>query len=492
MKRNMRSTFGRLFNKNWVIAATLVISGASAFTSCSSDNSDNAGSIEQAHQNRKEFVAHTRATMKNLAENLNFSSWEIANEGNIRINQYVLNNPEFNKAVLNTFMQKVMQSVKPVEEGSELAEMGYQVYGTVDLLDFNYRFTMKADQTGFDVEEADDFEVILNGWNPNTQQVESGLYKMTLKSGGNTVYKFEHAMSQQPGMALVVLLPSEFQFAIASKIGGQWHDGFSGSFKNEVYVPAGVEYAQLERDSWKVSGTICSDLPMVASPEKADKTSLDFSILSDKVNHKGDVALSWKHNGRKMVDLTLKESGTEVSGIHNLDLSKFTSSASILDVIAAVLTTRSLDEAKLTLLDDLTTTISISNMVEALTVADEAATARRNYADRKTMDQYTQKLNELIKCEMTCKGINQEISMRMMTTKFGVDWWSMPSFNFADENGYVSLVELLDPETVQYGINIIDHAAEPMQQSAIVVRQLLQYVRGLVSGFQQQEQAQQQ
>ena len=61
----------------------------------------------------------------------------------------------------------------------------------------------------------------------------------------------------------------------------------------------------------------------------------------------------------------------------------------------------------------------------------------------------------------------------------------MPAFNFADENGYVSFVDMLDPESVQYGINIVDHAAEPMQQSIIVIRQLLQYVQGLVNGFQQ-------
>ena len=143
------------------------------------------------------------------------------------------------------------------------------------------------------------------------------------------------------------------------------------------------------------------------------------------------------------------------------------------------MTSRTLDEGKLTLLDDLTTTISISDMQEALQVAREAATARRNYADQKTIDQYTQKLNELVKCEMTCKGVNQEISMRLMTTKFGVDWWSMPSFNFADENGYVAFTELLDPESVQYGINIIDHAAEPMQDAIVVVRQLMQYFQKL-------------
>ena len=474
---------------NWVLAATFICS-ASVFTACSNDNSDNAGSIEQAKKNRKEFVAHTRAMLKDLAENLNFTSWNAANELNTHFNQYVLNNPGFEKAVLNAFMQKVMTSVKPVEAGSELAAMGYQMYGTVDLTDFNYRFTMNANNDGFDVEAADDFEVILNAWNPTTQQVEAGLYRLTLKSGGSTTYKFEHAMSQQPGMALVVLIPSEFQFSIADRLSGQWHDGLSGSFKNQVSVADGHEYAQLDRDTWTVAGTITSDFAGVtALGAKADQTTLDFSVVSDKVNNKGDVALSWSQNGRKMLDLALKETGDGTGGIYRLDLSQFTSSASILDVIAPILTTRNLNEAKLTLLDDLTTTLSISDMQEAVQVAREAATARRNYADQKTIDQYTQKLNELVKCEMTCKGVNQEISMRLMTTKFGVDWWSMPSFNFADENGYVAFTELLDPESVQYGINIIDHAAEPMQQSAIVVRQLLQYVQGLVSGFQQSQPA---
>ena len=474
---------------NWVLAATFIC-GASVFTSCTANDTNDNPSQEQAKKDRKEFIQHTRQNLKEMAENLNFRSWDAANELNIYFNQYVLNNPGFEKAVLATFMQKTQQSIKPVEEGSELAEMGYYSYGTVDLTDFNYRFTMNANNDGFDVEAADDFEVILNAWNPTTQQVEAGLYRLTLKSGGSTTYKFEHAMSQQPGMALVVLIPSEFQFSIADRLSGQWHDGFSGSFKNQVSVADGHEYAQLDRDTWTVAGTITSDFAGVtALGAKADQTTLDFSVVSDKVNNKGDVALSWSQNGRKMLDLALKESGDGTGGIYRLDLSQFTSSASILDVIGAIMTSRTLDEGKLTLLDDLTTTVSISDMQEALQVAREAATARRNYADQKTIDQYTQKLNELVKCEMTCKGVNQEISMRLMTTKFGVDWWSMPSFNFADENGYVAFTELLDPESVQYGINIIDHAAEPMQQSAIVVRQLLQYVQGLVSGFQQSQPA---
>ena len=469
---------------SWVLAATLVC-GASVFTSCSNDNSDNSGSIEQAKNNRKEFIQHTRATLKDLAENMNFTSWNAANTMNLRFNQHVLNNPEFEKAVLATFIQKTQQSIKPVEEGSELAEMGFYSYGTVDLTDFNYRFTMKADNTGFDVEPAEDFEVVLNGWNPATQQLGYGIYKLILKSDGDKGFKFVHASRHQLGTAFVVVMPSKFQFSISANFNGQWDEAFSGSFKNQVSVAEGHEYAEIKRDSWSVSGTLRTSLPGVAEVGfKTDETKLDFSIVSDHVNNKSDIVLSWIQNDRKMVDLELKDSGDGVSKI--FDMSQFTSSSSILDVIGAIMTSRTLDEGKLTLLDDLTTTISISDMQKAVELARESAAARRSYADRETIDQYTQQLNELVKAEITCKGVNQEIPMRLMTTKFGVDWWTMPSFNFADENGYVSFVDLLDAQSVAYGINIIDHAAAPMQQSMIVVRQLLQYVQGLVSGFQQQ------
>ena len=56
----------------------------------------------------------------------------------------------------------------------------------------------------------------------------------------------------------------------------------------------------------------------------------------------------------------------------------------------------------------------------------------------------------------------------------------MPAFKFADEEGYVPLTQLLDLESIQYGINIIDHAAEPMAGAIITVRQLLQFVQTFI------------
>ena len=44
----MRSTFGRLFNKNWVLAVTLTISCTLVLTSYSDDSSDNPVALSQS------------------------------------------------------------------------------------------------------------------------------------------------------------------------------------------------------------------------------------------------------------------------------------------------------------------------------------------------------------------------------------------------------------------------------------------------------------
>ena len=176
----------------WAMAAALIC-GATVFTSCS-DSEDNP-SQEQAKKNRKEFIKHTRENLKDIAENLNFASWDVANRINQEFNTAVLNNPEFEKAIIPLFTEKSRETIKPVEEGSELAAMGYKQYATINLTEFNYRFTMKEDGSGFDVEEADDFEMILIGYNPLTQEVETGIRKLKLQASGDSYKQLAKRLS---------------------------------------------------------------------------------------------------------------------------------------------------------------------------------------------------------------------------------------------------------------------------------------------------------
>ena len=456
---------------SWVFAAALIC-GASVFTSCT-EGSDNPA--PENAKDRKEFIKHTRENLKYLAENLNFASWEIANEINQGFNTAVLNNPEFEKAIIPLFTQKIRETVKPVEEGSELAAMGYKQYATIDLTKFNYRFTMKEDGSGFDVEAADDFEMIMNGYNPRTQQVEKGNHKLTLEASGDTYKQLAKRLGNEE-LAVVILVPSDFVFSIAANVGEKWIEGFKGVFTNAFQMSGESEFINPKTDVIGITGVLTTGV--LGSPDgqhAADATELNFTIEGNPPANESSMKFSFVHNDKSMIELGAVAKYTD----KETDFSQFTTSKSILDVLLAVTTGGSL-EGTLTLNDDLTTAISISDCGKALQLQHEMAHARRNYADQVTIEEYTQQLNELVSAKMTCKGVNQVIPMKLQTEEFGVDYWAMPAFNFADEQGYVSIIDLLDKESIEYGINIIDHAAEPMAGAIVTVRQLLQFVQTFI------------
>ena len=459
---------------NLVLAATLIC-GASVLTSCT-EGSDNPA--PENAKNRKEFIKHTRENLKYLAENLNFRSWQLINKINQEFNRTVLNNPEFEKAIIPLFTQKIRESVKDVEEGSELEAMGYKQYATIDLTEFNYRFTMKEDGSGFDVEEADDFEMIINGFNTTTQQVEKGVRKLTLKASGDTYKQLAKRLGNEE-TAVVILVPSDFEFSIASMVPGSWHEAFKGEFKNNVKMSGESEYMNPKTDVIGITGVLTTGVPESLDGQRAaDATDLYFESTNDPVANEASMKFSFGHNDKSMIELEATANYTDKE-IDLTDFSQFTTSGRILDVLVALMSGGKL-EGSLTLNDDLTTAISISDCGKAMQLQHEMAHARRNYADQATIEEYTKQLNELMSAKMTCKGVNQVIPMKLQTEKFGVDYWAMPAFNFADEKGYVPFTDLLDKESVEYGINIIDHAAEPMAGAIVTVRQLLQFVQTFI------------
>ena len=459
---------------NWVLAATFIC-GASVFTSCSANDTNDNPSQEQAKENRKEFIQHTRQNLKDIAENLNFRSWDLANKINQEFNTTVLNNPEFEKAIIPLFTEKIRESVKDVEEGSELEAMGYKKYATIDLTDFNYRFTMKDDNSGFDVEEADDFEMIINGVHPVTKEVKIGSIKLTLKASGDTYKQLAKRLGSEE-LAVVILVPSDFAFTLGGNLERGWVDGFKGAFKNNVKMSGESEYMNPKTDVIGITGVLTTGVPESLDGQRAaDATDLYFDIANDPVANESSMKFSFGHNDKSMVEL---EATSEYID-KDIDFSQLTTSGRILDVLVAMISGSNF-EGSLTLNDDLTTDFSISDCGKAMQLQHEMAHARRNYADQATIEEYTKQLNELMSAKMTCKGVNQEIPMKMQTEKFGVDYWAMPAFNFADEKGYVPITELLDKESVEYGINIVDHAAEPMAGAIVTVRQLLQFVQNFI------------
>ena len=467
---------------NWMLAV-IMICGASVFTSCTNDASDNP-SPEQPKKNRAEFIKHTRQNLKEVAENLNFSSWKVANEINNNFNQYVLANPSFGKTITTMFGQTIEQTIKPVEKGSELEQMGFKMYAILDLSAFKYRFKLDPKNELFAVEPAEDFEMIVPTVNSQTQQlVEEGV-KVSLKAGGSTYQQIMKLFSTDE-LAVVALIPTDFAFGISVKEDKVWTEVFNGSFNNEFRMRNGSGHVSLVDDAFNISGTITSFLPSVAEKGlTGDATTIHFAIGQDPAIHTAGLNLTFIHNGRTMLGLR----GVLENLNGHAQLPQFSDgNMNIAEAFTAIMAGNSLKEGVFTLIDDLTTSLTVSDCGKVLELQHAMANARRNYADKKTIDGYTQQLNELVSGTMTCKGLNQTIPMRMQTIKFGVDYWAMPALNFADENGYVALTDMLDKESVEYMVNIVDHAAGPMQQSIVTVRQFHQFVQTLISAIKERQ-----
>ena len=471
---------------NWVMAAALVCS-TSVMTSCSS--SDDNPTPDNTRK-RTEFVEHTRASLKAVASNLNFKAWNSLNYFATGFNQYIMLNDDFDKTLSRTLGEMIQKSIVPFElpEGGIPEDLpadlktDYKYVATVDLTDFNYTFT--ATTTGFDVAENDDngLEILFPNPGDNNSNIEN--ISVVIKGTGDTFFTSADRFSNDSVLVLVKF-PVQYDLAISTKSGGNWTKNVYGTIKNAVQNYADVETidgstpTNPKMEGWNIAMDLHAAIPSV------DGFDLYLAIGQDPKTHKAGLKLNYAHNGYKVVDATAVMSNT--NGM--TDLSEVTTSSSIMDILSAIMTGNSIDDLTLTLLDDLTTKLQITDCEKVIKIQKEMARARRSYADQQTIGGYVDQLNALISCSMTDKTLAQDIPMRLVTTKVGVDWWTVPALNFADENGYVPMTELLDKESIEYALNIIDHAVDPTKNSIVVARQLMYALQKLQTSFYKSEAA---
>ena len=493
---------------NWVLAATLVC-GASVFTACS-DSNDNP-TPKPAEKNRKEFIEHTRASLKAVASNLNFKTWNSVNYFNTYVNKYMVLNDDFDKTLSRTFGQQIQKTLRlkerperpegaapegaapedrPAPEGAPEGKEPRprpKYVATVDLTDFNYTFT--TTQTGFDVAENDDkgLEILVNIPEYANSDIEA--ISIAIKGTGKT-YTMKAKKLSNDSVEVEIALPEQYDIALSTKSGGTWTKNIYGDIKNAVVQydivgsngkvrPAPEGAVRLFNDGWNVACNLHSNIPGV------DATDLYFAIGQDPETHKAGLALNYAHNGYKVFDATAIMTNTNGRTHYR----EFTSSNSIMDVFTAIMAGNSIEDLTLTLLDDLTTNLKVSDCEEVVKLQSAMASARRNYADQKTISDYVDQLNALVSCTMSDKKLGREIPMRLVTTQIGVDWWAVPGLNFSDENGFVPMTELLDKESMEYALNIVDHAVDPAKDAIIVARQLINGLQKLQKAFYDSEDA---
>ena len=468
---------------NWVLAATLVC-GASVFTACS-DSNDNP-TPKPGENIRKEFVEHTRQSLKTVAENLNFTTINSFTYMNTYLNEYLLLNDEFDKTISRAFAEKIQASLKPFErpEGVDPADFpdymqkDFKYVAFVDLTDFNYTFT--ATMTGFNMAENADEGLVVEIPVYGTSDTQG--VKFAIKGTGDT-YGFASPRFSNDSVLAFIKIPAQYNLSLSVKADGKWTEYLYGTVKNTAENLAGVTAPDgdtpfiLSADAWNAALDLHSNIPGV------DATDIYFAIGQDPTTHKAGLKLDYTHNAQKVLNVTATMNNTN----GRTDYSKFTSTNSVADVFTAIMAGNSIEDMTLTLLGCLTTNVKVSDCEKVVTLQNEMAEARRNYADQKTIENYVSQLNKLVTSTMSDKTLGQEIPMKLTTTQIGIDYWAVPALKFADETDYVPLTEVLDQKSVEYGLNVVDHAVDPAKDAIIVARQLMQAVQKLQTLFYQTE-----
>jgi hypothetical protein len=343
---------------------------------------------------------------------------------------------------------------------------------------------------------------------PEGDQPRNEYECLILKASGSSVDVIASRFSTEQ-LAVIIRIPRAFNFTLGMLMDdGTINTRLTGTFINDFVSRGTSSFINLRTDAWNISGTLHSQINAPKEGEgpqggeapkegegpqgpgapggnmKDDETIANFAIGQDPATHEAGLILGFIHNDRNILNLC----GVFDNINGQTDYSQHNINMSIADAFISVMAGNDIKEGYITILDDLTTTMKVSDCSKVVELQRAMASARRNYADQQTIDQYTQQLNQLVSAYMTCKDLNQQIPMQLQTIKFGIDYWAVPALNFADENGYVPITDMLDKESIEYMINIADHAVEPMQQSLITVRQLMMYIQTLTGTFKSQQQ----
>jgi len=460
--------------------AAILLCGTCLFTACGDDD-DKGNTPEEQKENtqRQQFLNHTTSAIKDLAENLDFSGWEVCNAHAENIMKYVLSNKNVQDAFMGVIAQQVMATIQPVEEGSELQKMGYAMYGVIDFNNLNTKFTL-TDENTITTSESDGFEFLTYGYNPQTKQSEQGIYKMKIIASGDTYQAIAKNISNQVNVAVIMKFPSKMQFEFSNKISGEWRTVMTSVVNTNIKKNDSSAFFTPNSDTFSFDGIITSNID-VESEEFGtvkDNSSYTFSLGQDPNKQEANFSMSFIQNDRNMIDLSMVFGNTA-----QIDISKIKQSENILEALMGLMQTVNVKDMSLTFMDDLTTKMAISNCAKLIQLNAEMSDARRHGASQSTIDSYVSQMNQLMSGNMYVKALDMTLPMQLQSAQVGIDYYAIPAVKFSDETTYVSLDQLLDRDAMGYLINVMDHGMAPTQDTMNILMQALYLMNSLTGNI---------
>ena len=160
----------------------------------------------------------------------------------------------------------------------------------------------------------------------NTVATKATKHKLTLRASGDTYKQLAKRLGSEE-LAVVILVPSDFEFSIATNLPEGWsEDDFKGVFTNAFQMSGESEFINPKTDVIGITGVLTTRVPVSPDGQRAaDATDLYFDIANDPVANESSMKFSFGHNDKSMIELEATANYTDKE-IDLTDFSQFTTS----------------------------------------------------------------------------------------------------------------------------------------------------------------------
>lgn len=447
---------------------------------------------------RNQLVSGVRSILQEYAsKRLNFSSLTMSSQV---VSQFVsLLTPQTIAKMAEDATTEVQKRLKPVEEGSELAQLGYKEYLEIYPQYFDGIYTFKEDGT-FEKAEADHLEFRFT-FKSNGQEVPM---TTIIKGNGNMVKMALPDLSTLKGnkRAVVINVPESFDCTISTPVMTVFDIVTKVNFEKKSQS----QYVSLFSDKWVISNTAKSHVQGYSEAGLPDDdTMLNISNSFDPETGEIASTVSFTQNGLNLYERSGKAkfpglipTVQQLTQMMTIITTMF-ADYSILDIakelvesgqaktmvdglMVGILQGSAIEEVSVKLFDFLIFKASVSDVPAVLELQKRMTEARRSGASEAEIQEYVDNLNKYVNLRGEVQGVDMVLPMTLVTFPIGVDYWAMPAVKFPDENHYTPFAALLDIKSINYLINIADHCVQPLMGTAASVGSLAYSLASLYFG----------
>ena len=418
--------------KHFALVAFLLC-GIGLFTACSNDDNpappvpSEPTEDQELALNRQLLISSIENDTKAMADMIATEPLNATSQAYAQLLALIQRDKNFIKNMQTALMAIVDRKVSliPVLAGSELAQMGYMAYITVDNGDFGFRVVFDG-KGGSRIYAANQMEFIFPA---NVAGIGSTLFKVIIGTGQDSYLTVADAnIKGVQHLACVTRLPRSLTMTLNGLINNQELTVSESVINLQLPESEQSAYVDLNARSFTLTGRQSAYL------NASDGCALDFSLNMDGT----DMTLGYGYS-RNEASVIGCEAQMEL-----LQQSSF-----ITQMSDNAFSTANLKDFNISIVDDLMLTGTI---VDSEAFAQHFATAikdRQQASSAEVMEAAAASLNESCQLQLSTEQMTKPETVKFCTVKQGDSYTVEPALTNLSGDGLIPISQLVDAQTME-------------------------------------------